>query len=229
MHYFPWRSDEDHPLCRWSARDGCDCTVDPLRSTDAIEDGVRNVLAAIVEALETICLGVPFAVEQLDELRRRALDLNESGEALPASFLAEWRRAWLRPLAENAWSTLAHASKIDDGLHEIERLSAQREACPTSLDIPVPKGHVVYLIGAPGFLKIGHSSRIETRFADLRTSTPLDLSLLGVLKGSRPLERDLHRLFSEHRVRGEWYRDVAEIREFFARDYRRIELPPGTH
>ncbi len=226
MKYFPWRNDESKPFCRWSTRDGCDCTVDPIRPTAEIEDGVKIVLSAIVEAMETICLGVPFAVEQLDELWRRTHDLGESGEAVPSLFLAHWHDQRLRPLVESAWAILAHASLIDDRLREIERLSVERDPCPTSSDRSVPDGHAVYLIGAPGFLKIGHNSNLETRFAGLQSSAPLDLSLIGVLKGSRRLERDLHQRFAAHRLRGEWYREVPDIRDFFARDYRRIELLP---
>jgi hypothetical protein len=54
----------------------------------------------------------------------------------------------------------------------------------------------------------------------------VDLSVLALLEGSRQLERELHRRFAVYRLRGEWFRDVPEIRDFFARDYRRIELEP---
>jgi hypothetical protein len=227
MDYFPWRRDEDTPWCRWSTRDGCDCTVVPTRTTDEIERGVDATLAAIVEALEIICLGVPFVTEQLDELRRRAVELDASGEAIPTSFLARWRKQRLHPLAENAWAILRHADQIDVDLRAIDGLvEAARPARPTTSEIPVPATGIVYLIGAPGSLKIGFTVNVRSRFDGLRTSSPLDLSVLALLEGSRQLERELHRRFAVHRLRGEWFLDVPEIRDFFARDYRRIELQP---
>ena len=76
----------------------------------------------------------------------------------------------------------------------------------------------IYFIKQGEFVKIGHARDIKGRLADIQTSTPYAVSLLGVIKTSRParLERTLHHKFRECHHRGEWYRLTPELSELIA-------------
>ena len=54
-------------------------------------------------------------------------------------------------------------------------------------------------------VKIGKCDKedgIMKRFSSLNTSSPIDLKIIGYLKG---YEKDWHRYFKEHRIKGEWF------------------------
>lgn len=70
----------------------------------------------------------------------------------------------------------------------------------------------VYFIAAPGRIKIGWTTQPEKRLAQLRYTDMDELSVLGVIDGSRSLERRIHNLVDKHRRRGEWFADVPEVR-----------------
>lgn len=66
---------------------------------------------------------------------------------------------------------------------------------------------VVYMIGAAGsrLVKLGFSSRIERRLADLQRMGPAVLTLLWTTPGGRPLESRLHKHLRQYRCHGEWF------------------------
>ena len=76
----------------------------------------------------------------------------------------------------------------------------------------------VYLIRAEnGLVKIGKTANIESRFSTLNHASPIDLELVHVfdtLFGDE-LEEELHALYDDRRIKGEWFRlsdqDVREI------------------
>jgi hypothetical protein len=65
----------------------------------------------------------------------------------------------------------------------------------------------VYFIHAPGVgIKIGISRNPAKRMANIQTNHPVDLVLLGQIRGSTTLERYLHHRFRGKRMpRGEWF------------------------
>ncbi|WP_109808386.1 GIY-YIG nuclease family protein [Sphingosinithalassobacter portus] len=67
-------------------------------------------------------------------------------------------------------------------------------------------------VGSGGHIKIGWAKDPTKRIASLQTAQPQQLKLLGVIPGSLKAEREVHALFSQARVRGEWFRrsDVIE-------------------
>ncbi|WP_087866098.1 GIY-YIG nuclease family protein [Comamonas thiooxydans] len=67
----------------------------------------------------------------------------------------------------------------------------------------------VYFIrhGNTGPIKIGRASEVKRRIGQLQTGNPTTLQLLGWLVPScdDAMERQLHLLYAEYRVRGEWF------------------------
>lgn len=85
------------------------------------------------------------------------------------------------------------------------------------------KGTYVIRDRLSGLTKIGKTSNIKTRLSTLSTSN-LNLSLLIV--ESINLEKELHTLFKDKKVKKEWYdlsaEDIEGIKELF--HYKKINL-----
>ena len=67
-----------------------------------------------------------------------------------------------------------------------------------------PKVYFIEAIGG-GVVKIGTSTNVAQRFAQLQSGFPYELKLLRVLPGYMEEERFFHDLFAEYRVRAEWF------------------------
>lgn len=72
-------------------------------------------------------------------------------------------------------------------------------------------GFVYFIQAASGPIKIGRAADARVRCAELQTGSHEELVLLATLKGGRVVERELHRRFAEHRIRGEWFHPHADI------------------
>ena len=76
----------------------------------------------------------------------------------------------------------------------------------------------LYLIEAVGLkqLKIGFTTDIERRFAQLVGENACELKLLSTIpNASKDDEAAAHALFKSQRLHHEWFRDCAEIRSLF--------------
>ena len=62
-------------------------------------------------------------------------------------------------------------------------------------------------------VKIGYTANIDARFSGLRTANVNPLKILAVVPGGQKLEHQLHKRLSHLRVRGEWFKDCAELRK----------------
>ena len=61
-------------------------------------------------------------------------------------------------------------------------------------------------------IKIGYASRsAEERIKALQTGSAFKLEVLAEVEGDYPLETKFHKLFSAHRLHGEWFRRTPEI------------------
>lgn len=67
-----------------------------------------------------------------------------------------------------------------------------------------------------GFVKIGIAYNPFARLATLQTAFPLDLRVEALFQGAGKREREFHKQFAEHRVRGEWFRACPAIEALIA-------------
>jgi hypothetical protein len=75
----------------------------------------------------------------------------------------------------------------------------------------------LYFIELQGHIKIGRADNWKKRLHSVQTNSPFQARLLLAIKGTDGRERALHELFKAHRVRGEWFVDHPEIREYIRR------------
>lgn len=73
----------------------------------------------------------------------------------------------------------------------------------------------VYFIqqGSDGPIKIGLAANPEKRLGTLQSGNPDRLYVRAIIRTAEPkkLEIDLHGLFRQHRVGGEWFQPTAEL------------------
>jgi hypothetical protein len=77
--------------------------------------------------------------------------------------------------------------------------------------------YFVEMVGADA-VKIGSSyAGVNRRVVILQTASPFELRLLGIIPGNIAEEKQLHRRFDDHLIRGEWFRfshirsDIEEL------------------
>ena len=75
-------------------------------------------------------------------------------------------------------------------------------------------GRWVYFVCYRSSVKIGSARNPARRIADLQCGSPVHLTVLGVMPGDLDFERELHKRWAEHRLRGEWFSLTPEIRQF---------------
>lgn len=77
---------------------------------------------------------------------------------------------------------------------------------------------MIYFVAYKGItkspIKIGYTedyTRLKTRVASMQTGSPWEIEVLGTMEGGYALERDLHRLFADWRIRGEWFQHSTPL------------------
>lgn len=79
-------------------------------------------------------------------------------------------------------------------------------------------GGKIYFVSAPGRIKIGYTAQPDKRLASLQHVDMERLTTIGVAPGTMRIERKLHEMVGNFRIRGEWFRDCEEVRKL-ADDY----------
>jgi hypothetical protein len=130
----------------------------------------------------------------------------------------EAARKFLEPRVRAAQREVRGLAMRLSGLAAVMRLLARHgEAAPAG-DVPEHPGFV-YAIGNSEVVKIGWTSkhpRAENgRLAQLQTASHVPLNLLGLIAGTQADEHALHVRFAAYRLRGEWFRAIPEIVEYF--------------
>jgi len=80
-----------------------------------------------------------------------------------------------------------------------------------------PKSFVYFAL-AGNKVKIGVSKDPRGRLGSIKTGSAAKVRIYYVTPGDRSKERELHDLFSEYRVNGEWFLYAQPIRDWIARD-----------
>ena len=80
---------------------------------------------------------------------------------------------------------------------------------------PKKPNEVVYFLSSRNkTIKIGYTSNIKKRINTLSTCMDSEPELLCTIIGNRELELLIHVLFDSERIRGEWFHDCKDIRDF---------------
>ena len=101
---------------------------------------------------------------------------------------------------------------------------------------------VVYFVEGPIGIKIGYSGDLRARFHSLKLEYGDDLKILGVIEGAAALEAELHKRFTEYRVRKkEWFCKLPEIyayieaqaspdyKPYLYKKYAAVNIPYSTY
>lgn len=73
----------------------------------------------------------------------------------------------------------------------------------------------IYFIRDGDNVKIGYTSRKpQERLKQLQTGNPTKLKLIGSMRGTQKKEAELHRMFKNYHVRGEWFVLSSEIERY---------------
>ena len=116
---------------------------------------------------------------------------------------------------EKAKEDLGIASTTGMSLEEIIRQAAivpQRPSKQKGKTQDKRKGFI-YLIENTdtGNVKIGFSANPEKRLKELQSISGCSLRIIGTKKGTQAREKELHRKFSQYRIRGEWFKPEQVI------------------
>jgi len=92
----------------------------------------------------------------------------------------------------------------------------------------------VYFISDGDSIKIGFSAIPLSRLADLQSSSPRELKMLGHFPGTMANEQDLHIRFREFHLRGEWFKSDPHILDLIAalknglrlNEAKSVSIPP---
>lgn len=74
--------------------------------------------------------------------------------------------------------------------------------------------YFIQLINQDMYIKIGTTTNPHARLDSLRTSTPYNITLLGLMKGERQEEHELHQKFESYRATREWFYPSPAIVDF---------------
>lgn len=97
-----------------------------------------------------------------------------------------------------------------------QRLVGLRQPAESSQEV---RAGFVYAVSNASEIKIGWSEKHPSlgRLNGLQIGSAHDLRVVGAFIGTHKDERETHARFGKYHVRGEWFRDVPQIRTFFAR------------
>ncbi len=73
---------------------------------------------------------------------------------------------------------------------------------------------MIYFVKAGDRVKIGYTDTPFKRISSLRTSSPYELEVLLIIEGFYDKEYELHQMFLEFRINGEWFEYSAVIQDF---------------
>jgi hypothetical protein len=75
---------------------------------------------------------------------------------------------------------------------------------------------IYFLASDNGLIKIGVSTRPQSRISSLISSSPVPLTSLGMMRGDRIIEAEIHHQFRDFRRHGEWFETNEGLMRFIA-------------
>lgn len=84
----------------------------------------------------------------------------------------------------------------------------------------------IYFLRCNDFIKVGFSRYPKPRITRLACANPYPVAVAAVFPGTEADERQLHRLFAPHRVRGEWFSSHPDIEETIKYGPAHFDIPP---
>lgn len=124
-----------------------------------------------------------------------------------------------RTVSANTMWRIVKEMRLEKGLSALGAsgrkpgVAARRLAvmAPTKRNVP----HVYFVQnGRSKRVKIGYSSHYRSRVGNIQSGTPDKLRLLGVVRGGKAVESELHKRFASYRISGEWFRFEGELAEY---------------
>lgn len=107
--------------------------------------------------------------------------------------------------SEGEWDMLINTRNLAESLTPINQE-------PTITLVEPPIFTYLALCETTNTIKIGISKNPKARLGNIQTSHPFLLSFILILEGNR--EKELHQLFSAHRLAGEWFNYSTSIKKF---------------
>lgn len=164
--------------------------------------------SAISNAVRLLCL--PLSVQEM--LRRGELTASHGRILVAASDPEKRAQEWIKQRV-----SVREAETIVNQPAGLLQRRAIRAAEKVEAVRQTPRSAVVYFIqsGATGAIKIGMSARLRARLLALQIASGETMRILGARAGGHSLERQYHRKFASHRLRGlgEWFNPAREILE----------------
>jgi len=72
----------------------------------------------------------------------------------------------------------------------------------------------IYFISDGMYIKIGKANNVAKRIEQLQFGNARLLITVGCMYGGIKKEKELHKMFKQHHISGEWFRSVSEIISF---------------
>ncbi len=70
----------------------------------------------------------------------------------------------------------------------------------------------IYFIASEGRIKVGVTRNVKSRIASFNTNNGAPIELIGTIDGDVEMERAIHYRLREFNLKGEWFKDCAEVR-----------------
>lgn len=191
-----------HVIRNWAARGH----IQPVRA-----DGNRTIYDAEEVAKVAARLG------HLPELREPADGICCD----PECYAAVWEQAPVPLCLEH---TMAIWTAVNEAMRK--RMAAVEEAVARD---PLAVNPLVYFIQLGDRIKIGTTTSLAGRLQSMLTMASEEPKVLLAVPGGYKEEKQVHALFAEERVRGEWFEPSERLLKFIAerrdQDVRRDHLP----
>ena len=104
---------------------------------------------------------------------------------------------------------------------EIEKAAAELTKPPVERDLSAAPSYVYFIVLDSKKVKIGFARDPRRRLKELKAGMPGKTVLYYATSGDRAREVELHKLFFEERLSGEWFIFSRRIKDWIAADERR--------